>query len=336
MPKVSDYTRTRIELLHKQGLHPAGIFKSLKSEGLLVSLASVFRIIKKLQITGSVANLPRSGRPTKLSVDAKAFIDQQMRKNDETTSRQIQKKLAKRGISVSSSTVRRSRHQQGWTLQRTAYCQLIRDANKIKRLEYARRVLESGDTFHNVIFSDECSISLQQYRRTCYRKVDEPTKRKLKPKHPLKVHVWAGISRHGATEICIFDGIMDADLFCNILESTLVPFIREKLPDHRFMQDNDPKHTSRRAQTFFEEQNINWWRTPPESPDLNPIEDLWHELKFFLESKVKPRSKQELVDGIKKFWRKKITPEKCAKYIDHVLHKAIPAVVEAEGAATKY
>ena len=128
---------------------------------------------------------------------------------------------------------------------------------------------------------------------------------------------------------------MDADLFCNILETTLVPFIRERLPDHRFMQDNDPKHTSRRAQTFFEEHNINWWQTPPESPDLN-LEDLWHELKFFLESKVKPRTKQELVDGIRKFWERRITAEKCAKYIDHVLYKAIPAVVKAEGAAIKY
>ena len=95
----------------------------------------------------------------------------------------------------------------------------------------------------------------------------------------------------------------------------LVPFIREKLPNHRFMQDNDLKHTSRRAQASFEENNINWWCTPPESPDLNPIEDLWHELKFCLESKIKPRNKQELVDGIKKFWVRKVTPEKCAKYI---------------------
>jgi len=209
MAKVSNYARARIELLHKQGLLPAEIFRSLKAEGLLVSISSVVRIIKKFKITGSVANLPRSGRPTKMSEVTKAFIDRQMQKDDEMTSRTIQKELAKR-----SSTMRRSRKQLGWTLQRTGYCQLIRDVNKTKPLEFAQSVLESGDTFHNVIFSDESSISLTQYRRTCYRKADEPAKRKPKPKHPLKVHVWAGISKHGATKICIFDCIMDADLFC--------------------------------------------------------------------------------------------------------------------------
>ena len=60
MAKVSNYTQTRIELLYKQGLRPAGILRSLKSEGLLVSLQSVSRIIKKLQTTGSMADLPRS------------------------------------------------------------------------------------------------------------------------------------------------------------------------------------------------------------------------------------------------------------------------------------
>ena len=102
------------------------------------------------------------------------------------------------------------------------------------------------------------------------------------------------------------------------------------------MQDNDPKHTSRAAKTFFDENGINWWPTPPESPDLNPIENLWHELKYYLETKVKPRSKQELIDGIKKFWRKNVDALKCARYIDHVFYKAIPAVVELRGAATKY
>lgn len=66
-----------------------------------------------------------------------------------------------------------------------------------------------------------------------------------RPKHPPKVHVWAGISLHGPTKICIFDGIMDDHLFVKVLDTTRLPFIREKCPDHhRLMQDNDPKHSS--------------------------------------------------------------------------------------------
>ena len=53
----------------------------------------------------------------------------------------------------------RAWEQQGYTMQRTAYCQLIRGTKKAKRLELAQRILESGNTFHNMIISDECSIS---------------------------------------------------------------------------------------------------------------------------------------------------------------------------------
>ena len=58
-----------------EALHPAGIFKSSKSRGLLVSLASVSRswIINELQITGFVANLLCSGRAAKFSVHAKSI-----------------------------------------------------------------------------------------------------------------------------------------------------------------------------------------------------------------------------------------------------------------------
>jgi len=48
------------------------------------------------------------------------------------------------------------------------------------------------------------------------------------------------------------------------------------------MLDNDPKHTSRAAQEFYAKSGINWWRTPAESPDMNPIENLWHELKEYI------------------------------------------------------
>ena len=139
----------------------------------------------------------------------------------------------------------------------------------------------------------------------------------------MNVHVWGGISLQGRCGICIFEGKMNAPLYTNILDSSLVPFVKDVFPDHhRFMQDNDPKHTSRHAKRFLEEGSINWWKTPPESPDLNPIENLWLELKEFMRREVKPKNKQELLDGILTFWNT-VDTAKCKKYIRH-LRKVVP------------
>jgi transposase len=152
----------------------------------------------------------------------------------------------------------------------------------------------------------------------------------------VKVHVWAGISHCGRTGICIFEGRMDAPLYAEILKETLLPFIAKNMPQGHDcpMHDNDPKHTSRYVQEFFEEEGINWWKTPPESPDLNPIENLWHELKEFIRRVVKPHTKEELVEGIREFWRT-VDVAKCRKYIGH-LHRVIPEVIEREGEATGF
>ena len=85
-------------------------------------------------------------------------------------------------------------------------------------------------------------------------------------KHPVKVHVWAGIGWHGATDICIFDGIMDAAMYVRILQVALLPTLQcpEYEKGHRFMQ-NDPKHTTRVAKVFFAENGVKWWCTLRES-----------------------------------------------------------------------
>ena len=156
----------------------------------------------------------------------------------------------------------------------------------------------------------------------------------FRAKHPVKVHVWAGISKRGPTGICIFEGIMDAPLYVEVLRQTLLPFINKIYPiNHRFMANNDPKHTSNEAKEFLEASGVNWWRTPAKSPDCNPIENLWHELKEYSRRVIKPTNKG-LIEGIKKFW-KTVSVAKCNKYINH-LKKVIPKVIELNGAATGY
>ena len=107
----------------------------------------------------------------------------------------------------------------------------------------------------------------------------------------------------GRTRICVFDGIMKKELFVSILEGTLLPFVQDIYPDgHKLMMDNDPKHTSAYAKQWIEDNAVNWWKTPAESLDLNPIENLWHELKEYVRREVKPTTKDQLVQGIVDFW----------------------------------
>ena len=63
-------------------------------------------------------------------------------------------------------------------------------------------------------------------------------------KHPVKMHIWADISKRGQMGIRIFKRIMETPLYIQVLQQTLLPFLQQMYPEgHQFMADNDPKHT---------------------------------------------------------------------------------------------
>ena len=140
------------------------------------------------------------------------------------------------------------------------------------------------EEFKNVLFTDECTVQLESHSRLCFRKRLQKRALKQRAKHPaVKIHVWGGISAKGATKLVMFTGILNAERLTSIYEAGLLPFIAERYPDgHRLYQDNDPKHSSNRIENFLNEKDVNWWYSPPESPDLNPIELVWGSLKRYL------------------------------------------------------
>ena len=98
-----------------------------------------------------------------------------MARDDETMAKQLHTILTAEDIFVSQRTVLRCRKMLGWTFRGSAYCQMIREANKTKRLELARTYASEADTgFLDVIFTDETSIQLESHRRFCCRKTGEP------------------------------------------------------------------------------------------------------------------------------------------------------------------
>ena len=207
--------------------------------------------------------------------------------------------------------------------------------NKRKRLIWCKEQRRTNDQFQDVIFCDESTVQLEQHSRICFRKRMQPRVLKQRAKHPIKVHIWGGISARGATQLVIFTGIMDADRLAAVYEAGLLPFIEARFPDHhRLYQDNDPKHSSKYIERFLKSKGVNWWYTPPESPDLNPVELVWGSLKQFLRNSAKPKNLEELKQGIKQFWQT-LTPEVCRKYISH-LKKVIPKIIQVEGGPSGY
>jgi transposase len=265
------------------------------------------------------------------------FMERKMEEDDEITSAELHRLIARNfSTEISPPTIRRFiRKNLEWEVVRTRFGPMISDTNKVKRRTFAEMCIEKRDTFDDVIWSDESSVQLMRHSQTMRVKVGKERVLKPQAKHALKVHVWAAISKKGATHICVFDQIMDGPLYVKILENFLLPFLSTAFPDgnYRFMQDNDPKHTSRVAKEFYESKDIKWWRTPASSADLNPIERVWRELKYFIARLVKPLNKKELVEGITLFWSQRMTPEKCRAYIDHTF-KVLPKIVAKEGGIT--
>lgn len=329
----SNHAKISIISLRRQGFGPAAIARALNSRGLCITKQGVHKFIGHFRRYDTIERKEGSGRNTKFNAEMNKIVEAQMQKDDETTAHQLQRLLEKKGHSLHIRTILRARRQLGWTFVGSKYCQLIRNQNKLKRLHFA--FLHQDLAFlEKCVFTDECTLQLESHKRKCYRKDGQKKKLKPKPKHPLKVHVWGGISILGAPLLCIFDGIMDKYLYVDILKNALLPFHQEH-PDMWLQADNDPKHTSNYAKEELSKMGIVWFKTPPESPDMNPIENIWHEMKEFIRGRVKPKTKDQLVDGIRRFWKRRVTVEKCQKYIYHI-KKVIPMVIEEQGDATGY
>ena len=121
--------------------------------------------------TLSIGRRPGSGRPSKITAEIKAIVEAQMRVDDETTAFQLHRLLTEKGYSITIRTILRCRTALGWTFRGSAYCQLIREANRQKRLDWTRQHL--GDSFDDVIWTDESTIQMESHRRFACRKHGE-------------------------------------------------------------------------------------------------------------------------------------------------------------------
>ena len=145
--------------------------KELQKENLKCSRVGIHKFLKNYNETGSISRRVGSVRPSKVTAEIKQIVEEQMRADNETTAYQLHSLLNEKGYSISLHTILRWWTALGWTFRRSAYCQLIRQANKAKRLTWAQQHLD--DTFDNVIWTYECTVKMESHRRFSCRKRGE-------------------------------------------------------------------------------------------------------------------------------------------------------------------
>ncbi|KAK3509142.1 hypothetical protein QTP70_020254, partial [Hemibagrus guttatus] len=238
------------------------------SKALGLPRTTVRAIIYKWRKHGTVENLPRSGRPTKIIPRAQRQLIQEVTKDPTTTSKELQASIA-----------------------------------SVKRKS-------------NTAFQKKNIIPTVKYGGG-------------------SVMVWGCFAASGPGRLAVINGTMNSAVYQKILKENVRPSVCDlKLKCNWVLQlDNVPKHTSKSSPEWLKKNKMKTLEWPSQSPDLNPIEMLWHDLKKVVHAQ-KPSNVAELQQFCKDEWAK-IPPQRCNRLIASY-GKRLIAVVAAKGGPTSY
>ncbi len=107
------------------------------------------------------------------------------------------------------------------------------------------------------------------------------------------VMVWGCFAASGPGWLAIIDGTMNSALDQKVLKENVRPSICDLKRTWVMQQDNDPKLTSKFTSEWLKKNKIKDLEWPSQSPDLNPIEMLWHDLKQSIHA-LKPSNVAEI------------------------------------------
>lgn len=304
-----------------------------------ISKSVLSRLINKFEQENTIARRPGSGRPRKTNFKTDRLIGRASKKDPTLTASQIKNDL--KIENVSNRTIRRRLVEHGLHGRRPSKKPLISKKNRRARLEFAREHVNwNPKKWFNVLFSDETKVNLINSDGQLY--IRRPKNEKYNPKYTVKtvkhkggcIQVWGAFSHYGMGPLKLIEGIMTGAMYKDIMETIMLPYAEEEMPlVWVYQQDNDPKHTSALVKNWFKDNNIEVMKWPSQSPDLNPIEHIWGEVKRSLE-KEKFKNKKDLFETFEKKW-KSISQDIIDKYI-HSMPRRCAEVIRRKGYATHY
>lgn len=319
--------------------------KSFRKIGQTVgrTYSSVQRVINNFKATGILTSKPRNGRPEKLSFREERKIICMAKTNPRTTSTKIVENVQQTfNKKICAETARKILHKAGYHGRVARKKPYISHVNRRKRIEFANAYINKSPEFwKQVIFSDEskyCIFGIKG-RQIVWRKPGTALEKQNlvgTVKHGGGgIMVWGCMAAAGVGKLSFIESTMDRWGYLNILKQNLKQSA-ENLglsSTFWFQQDNDPKHTAEVVRLWLLYNAPRQLKTPPQSPDLNPIEHLWD----LLEKKIRQHvitSKESLRNVLQTEWEK-ITTEETEKLV-YSMPNRLAEVLKLRGYPTRY
>jgi len=206
---LTEEQRWRVVFLHKENkLSPTQIANKMK-----IKYDTASSIIQKHEETGTVHDLPRSGRKRKLDAKDDKKILQLVKKKKcaPEISRSLDEKVTPR-------TIRRRLKELGFFYGRVIKIEKLTEAHKEKRVQYCRE--RTSFDYSTVLFSDEKTFQLGAGPDYAWQTLKNREEREY-VKHAPKLHVWGAFGSYGKTELFFFQENMNSDLYIKVLKKCL-------------------------------------------------------------------------------------------------------------------
>jgi transposase len=279
-----------------------------------------------------------SGRPKKLTKSVVNKVKKAMLLKRRHSIRKSANKLKGSGVDISRESVHRAVKQAGLKPYHPQEKPHLSPAQCDRRLQFAKKYQHYDWTM--VLFSDETTIQLHGLPNRSHDIVWAPSADQVPIQETFKyssyMKFWGGVGYYGTTDLVETKKPYNAKEYQRVLGLGLRR-IDKKYPDGWvLMQDGDRAHTAADTAKWIASRKppitvLDSW--PPNSPDLNIIENVWALLKDSIAQR-QPKSKEQLINFAKEEWSK-LNPDFLQTLVDSVPHR-LELVRKAKGGPISY